>query len=89
MDNQNTLLDNRYRLLEHVGAGGSAVVYRARDERLGRDVAIKALRSHLAQDPAYLARFSQEAQRAAQVSHPHIATVLDFNADAAQPYIVM
>ena len=89
MDNQNTLLDNRYRLLEQVGAGGSAVVYRARDERLGRDVAIKALRPHLAQDPAYLARFSQEAQRAAQVSHPHIATVLDFNADAAQPYIVM
>lgn len=89
MDNQNPLLDNRYRLLEQVGAGGSAVVYRARDERLGRDVAVKALRPHLAQDPAYLARFSQEAQRAAQVSHPHIATVLDFNADAAQPYIVM
>lgn len=89
METQATILDGRYRLMEQVGAGGTAVVYRAIDERLGRTVAVKILRPHLAQDPAYLEKFSQEAQRAAQVSHPNIATVLDVNAQAAQPYMIM
>ncbi len=86
---QPPLLDNRYRIEGQVGAGGTAIVYRALDERLGRAVAVKMLRPQLAADPAYLARFSEEARRAAQASHPNIANVLDFNANGPQPYIVM
>ncbi|MCW5854100.1 MAG: protein kinase, partial [Anaerolineae bacterium] len=88
-DQSTTVLDGRYELQGQVGAGGTAVVYRALDRRLGRPVAIKVLRPHLAQDPSYLERFVQEAQRAAQVSHPNVATVLDVNASGAQPYMVM
>ena len=89
MDQSNSVLDGRYELQGQVGAGGTAVVYRALDRRLGRTVAIKVLRPHLAQDPSYLERFVQEAQRAAQVSHPNVATVLDVNASGPQPYMVM
>ena len=84
-----TLLDGRYRVQQQIGAGGTAIVYRGLDERLGRVIAIKVLRPHLADNPTYLARFRDEAQRAAQVSHPHIATVLDVNAGGPSPYIFM
>ncbi|MFN8475462.1 MAG: protein kinase [Anaerolineae bacterium] len=84
-----TILDGRYQLQQQIGVGGSSVVYRALDQRLGRTVAVKLLRPHLAQDPAYLQRFQEEARRAAQVSYPYIAAVLDLSADPAQPYIVM
>ncbi len=84
-----TILDGRYQLQQQVGVGGSSVVYRALDQRLGRTVAVKLLRPHLAQDPAYMQRFQGEARRAAQVSYPYIAAVLDLSADPARPYIVM
>ncbi len=84
-----TILDGRYQLQQQIGVGGSSVVYRALDQRLGRAVAVKLLRPHLAQDPAYLQRFQEEARRAAQVSYPYIAGVLDLSADPAHPYIVM
>ena len=83
-----TILDGRYELQQQVGVGGSSIVYRALDQRLGRTVAVKLLRPHLAQDPAYLQRFQEEGRRAAQVSYPYIAAVLDLSADPAHPYII-
>jgi serine/threonine protein kinase len=83
----------RYRLVRILGRGAMGVVYEARDERLGRTVAIKTvLRSHLdnestAQD--YAARFVREAQAAARLSHPNIVTVYDFGEHDDLSYIVM
>jgi len=67
-----------YEILAPIGAGGMGEVYRARDTRLGRDVAIKVLPAHLALDPAALARFEREAQAVAALSHPNILAIHDF-----------
>jgi eukaryotic-like serine/threonine-protein kinase len=87
------LLGNRYRLGDRIGRGGMSVVYRGRDERLGRDVAIKQLRTELAGDPAFQARFRREALTAAPLNHPAIVAVYDTGETATQtgpvPYIVM
>ncbi len=83
------LLNNRYQLLEQLGKGGMAVVYRARDTMLERDVAIKVLRESYSRDPAFLERFRQEAKAAANLSHPNIVTVHDFGLDNGQIFIVM
>lgn len=72
------LLDNRYRLLGTVGAGGSASVWRARDERLGRVVAVKLLDAKLLTDALALQRLRTEAQALARLRHPHIAEVYDY-----------
>lgn len=72
------LLDNRYRLLRPVGAGGSASVWRARDERLGRVVAVKLLDPKLLTDELALQRLRTEAQALARLRHPHIAEVYDY-----------
>ena len=66
-----------------------ATIYRARDAQLGRDVAIKLLRPEYGRDPDFLARFREEAQSAASLSHPNIVGVHDYGTDAAGPYIVM
>ena len=78
------LLNNRYQLLERHGKGGMAIVYRARDTMLERDVAIKVLRDSYSRDPAFLERFRQEAKAAANLSHPNIVTVHDFGLDNGQ-----
>lgn len=83
------LLGGRYRLLAQVGAGGMAVVYRARCELLGRDVAVKILREQFAQDEAFLGGFQREARAAAALSHPNIVNIYDVGADAGTHYIVM
>jgi serine/threonine protein kinase len=83
------LLNNRYQLLERHGKGGMAIVYRARDTMLERDVAIKVLRDSYSRDPAFLERFRQEAKAAANLSHPNIVTVHDFGLDNGQIFIVM
>jgi serine/threonine protein kinase len=83
------LLNNRYQLQEELGKGGMAVVYRARDTMLERLVAIKVLRESYSRDPAFLARFRQEAKAAANLSHPNIVTVHDFGLDNGQIFIVM
>jgi serine/threonine protein kinase len=87
------LLSGRYKLAEVLGYGGMAEVYRARDVRLERDVAIKVLRSDLARDPSFQARFRREAQAAAALTHPMIVSVYDTGAHEKQspplPYIVM
>jgi len=83
------VLAGRYALLEQLGAGGMAVVYRARDEVLGREVAVKVLSPQFAADPGFLARFVREARHVASLSHPGIVTVFDSGIDRGTPYIVM
>lgn len=84
-----TLLNNRYKLLEPLGSGGMAVVYKAVDEMLERIVAIKILREDYATDPDFRERFKQEAKAAANLSHPNIVTVHDFGLDENQVFIVI
>jgi eukaryotic-like serine/threonine-protein kinase len=67
----------RYRLLDWVDSGGMAAVYRARDERLRREVAIKVIAEHLARHPWFVARFRREAQVGRQLAHPNIVATLD------------
>ncbi len=90
---QPRLLGGRYELDGVVGRGGMAEVYRARDIRLDRIVAIKTLRTDLARDPIFQARFRREAQSAASLNHPSIVAVYDTGEDMATgvpvPYIVM
>jgi serine/threonine protein kinase len=83
------LLNNRYLLLEQLGKGGMAFVYRARDTMLERSVAVKVLRENYSRDPTFLDRFRQEAKAAANLSHPNIVTVHDFGLDNGQLFIVM
>lgn len=82
-------MQERYRLIEPLGVGGMATVHRAKDEVLGRQVAIKRLLPHLAADPGAAERFRREAQAAAGLNHPGIVTVYDTGADEQGPYIVM
>ena len=84
-----TVLGGRYRLVELLGQGGMATIYRARDSQLDRDVAVKLLRSELGSDPDFLARFRDEARAAASLNHPNIVSVFDFGEEASGPYIVM
>lgn len=83
------LLNKRYQLLDQLGKGGMAVVYRARDLMLERFVAVKLLREDYSRDPAFQQRFRQEAKAAANLSHPNIVTVHDFGLDQGQLFLVM
>lgn len=87
--NETALLNNRYQLLEPIGSGGTAVVFKAYDKMLERPVAIKILREDYATDPEFLDRFKQEAKAAANLSHPNIVTVYDFGFDNEQVFIVI
>ena len=84
----NQLLGDRYKLGEMIGTGGMADVYVAEDTRLARQVAVKVLRSDLARDPSFVARFRKEALAAAALNHPGIVAVYDSGEEPA-PYIVM
>ncbi|MFN2270873.1 MAG: Stk1 family PASTA domain-containing Ser/Thr kinase [Anaerolineae bacterium] len=86
---ESVVLNNRYRLLELVGSGGMAVVYRGMDTLLQRQVAVKVLRESYSGDPAFLARFRREAQAAASLDHPNVVTVYDVGQDGDHHYIVM
>jgi eukaryotic-like serine/threonine-protein kinase len=86
---ESRLLNNRYLILEQLGKGGMAIVYRARDTMLERSVAVKVLRESYSRDQAFLDRFRQEAKAAANLSHPNIVTVHDFGLDNGQLFIVM
>lgn len=83
------LLGGRYRLLERIGGGGMAVVYLAEDTVLHRKVAVKFLREEFTQDAALVARFRQEAQASADLSHPNIVAIYDVGTDQGTDYIVM
>lgn len=86
---QPILLDGRYELEQKIGEGGMAAVYRGRDRRLNRRVAIKILHSHYASDHDFLKRFQHEAQAAARLSHPNVVNVYDVGQDGDKHYIVM
>ncbi|MFN8535618.1 MAG: protein kinase [Dehalococcoidia bacterium] len=79
----------QYSIIEQVGQGGMATIFRARQEALGRDVAVKVLPAYLAADPEYLARFRREANAIAQLQHPNILPVFDFGERDGLTYIVM
>ena len=83
------LLDNRYEILERIGMGGMAVVYKTRDHRLNRLVAVKILKPDLAQDADFRRRFNAESQAVAQLSHPNIVSVYDVSKGGDIEYIVM
>ncbi|SBW04400.1 Kinase domain protein [uncultured Eubacteriales bacterium] len=83
------LLDNRYEILERIGSGGMAVVYKARCHRLNRLVAVKILKSDLAQDAEFRRRFHDESQAVAMLSHPNIVAVYDVSRSDQLDYIVM
>ena len=83
------LLADRYRLVARVGTGGNGEVWRARDERLDRDVAVKVLRPELADDDDVRARFRAEARHAGGLRHPGIAAVFDFAEDDDGAWLVM
>ncbi len=89
MSKENVVLNGRYELLDRVGSGGMAQVYKARDLKLGRIVAIKMLHESLTNDPGFLERFQREAHAAANLSHPNIVTVHDIGQDEYRHYIVM
>ena len=78
-----------YEVLSSLGAGGMGVVYRARDSRLGRDVAIKALPDPFARDPERLQRFEREAKVLASLSHPHIAAIYGLEEVEGHRYLVL
>ncbi|MEX0746243.1 MAG: protein kinase [Phycisphaeraceae bacterium] len=81
-------LDGRYRIEAQIGAGGMSTVYRAFDETLEREVAVKVLHSDISRDPSALERFSREARTVAKLSHPHIVMVIDAGEDSGDAYIV-
>jgi len=83
-----TILGGRYELRHLIGAGGMADVYLGYDDRLSREVAVKVLRSDLARDPSFVARFRKEALAAAGINHPGIVAVYD-SGEVPAPYIVM
>src|ERR687891_504320 len=85
------LISGRYRLIGPLGEGGMATIWRAVDEQLDREVAVKILRPQFSSDPGFSARFKQEARAAGGLSHPNIVGVYDYGTDGAdgEPYIVM
>jgi eukaryotic-like serine/threonine-protein kinase len=83
-------IGGRYRIIQRLGGGGMGVVYQAEDMLLGRDVAIKVLRTHLAEDESFRHRFEREGRSAAGLSHPNIVQVYDVGeTPEGVPYLVM
>ena len=84
-----TLLGERYEIIEKIGAGGMSIVYKAKDNRLQRYVAIKELREEFVQDEEFVSKFRKEALSAASLSHPNIVGIYDVGSDKEVHYIVM
>src|SRR5262245_26449923 len=78
-----------YQIASPLGAGGMGEVYRARDTRLGRDVAIKVLPAHLAEEPERRARFEREARTVSGLNHPNICVLHDIGRDGNIDYMIM
>ena len=78
-----------YEIVQKLGEGGFATVYRARDTHMGREVALKIISSNLAREPEFRQRFQREAQVAANLDHPHIVTIHDFGDEEGRLYLVM
>ncbi len=84
-----TLVDDRYKIVSRLGAGGMADVFLAEDEQLGRKVALKLLYQRFAEDPGFVERFRREAQAAAGLQHPNVVSVYDRGAYDGTYYIAM
>ena len=84
-----TILDERYEIIDVVGAGGMSTVYRAKDSRLNRYVALKVLKTEYSNDAAFVSRFRVEAQASAGLTHPNIVSVYDVSEDNGRYFIVM
>ena len=82
------IVGDRYRMDDILGQGGMSAVYKAYDPNLKRFVAVKVIHPHLAEDPKFLMRFEEEAAAVAQLSHPNIVPVFDFNHDEDLYYMV-
>src|SRR5262249_47367244 len=78
-----------YEILSPLGAGGMGEVYRARDTRLGRDVAVKVLSQHLSANSEVRARFEREARTVSSLNHPYICTLHDIGREGSTDYLVM
>ena len=83
------MLDDRYEIREIIGEGGMAIVYRALDHRLNRDVAVKIMRDEMAADEEFRRRFCTESHAVAMLSHPNIVAVYDVSHNDNVEYIVM
>ena len=83
------VLDGRYEIIDRAGRGGMATVYKAKDRRLDRIVAVKVMREDFEDDPDYARRFDSEARAVANLSDAHIVSVFDQGVDRGRPYIVM
>ncbi len=83
------ILKERYQISEKIGSGGMAEVYKAQDQRLGRTVAVKVLKTEYSSDRDFLHRFYREACAAAKLSHPNIINVFDIEEDEGVQFIVM
>ena len=84
-----TILGGRYEILEVVGSGGMAIVYKAKDKLLDRYVAVKMLREELQDDKDFVERFKAEARSAASLNHPNVVSVFDVGTDGDREYFVM
>jgi beta-lactam-binding protein with PASTA domain/tRNA A-37 threonylcarbamoyl transferase component Bud32 len=84
-----TTLSGRYEVIERVGGGGMALVYKARDTLLNRHVAVKVLRQQYVHDEEFIRRFRREAQSAASLSHPNVVSIYDVGQDGETHFIVM
>jgi len=82
------VIGDRYRIDDLLGQGGMSTVYKAFDPNLKRVVAVKVIHPHLADDPKFLMRFESEAAAVAQLNHPNIVQVFDFNHDKNLYYMV-
>ena len=80
---------SHYRILEELGRGGMAIVYKAEDTRLGRPVALKFPLDHLAGDEGFVKRFTQESRAAAALNHPNVCTIYDVGTFGTLPFITM
>src|SRR5262245_3283293 len=78
-----------YELLEVIGRGGMAIVYRARQPRVDRDVAVNVIVPAFSNHPLLVKRFEEEARAVARLQHPHILPVLDVGVEGSQPFMVM
>lgn len=85
----NDLIKKRYRILELLGEGGMAFVFKAKDEQLERNVAIKTLKPIYISDSNFVSRFKREAQTAANLNHPNIVQIFDWGVEKNEPYFVM
>ncbi len=84
-----TLFKNRYEIIEKIGSGGMADVFKAKDKELGRYVAVKVLKAEYSEDDTFVKKFRDEAQSAAGLSHPNIVSVYDVGAEMGTHFIVM